>query len=135
MKQPVTQNSSFWHKNKEDVLLYSAIFLFVGTVTTLMLYALKNKGEKNRLAQNEGTPATDDFCKHGDNFPLRYGSCGNKVAAFQKILKAKGADLGKGGKNRDGIDGKYGSKTQAASQKYFQVASISSTIGQTLNLA
>lgn len=45
---------------------------------------------------------------------FKKGSKGDDVTQIQKILKAWGADLGEFGKNLDGIDGKFGSVTQAA---------------------
>ena len=40
------------------------------------------------------------------------------ITAFQQYAKSKGADLGKSGPNKDGVDGQWGSKTQAAWDKY-----------------
>ena len=59
-------------------------------------------------------PRTSRFCKHGDSYPLKYGSCGSRVADLQMLLKMKGANLGTTGKNGDGVDGMFGKKTQAA---------------------
>lgn len=44
------------------------------------------------------------------------------VMALQRELKAKGADLGDYGPNGDGIDGRLGPKTRAASQKFPEIA-------------
>ena len=41
-----------------------------------------------------------------------------KVAEIQKQLKAKGADLGTTGPNKDGVDGVLGNKTRIAMQQY-----------------
>jgi len=117
---------------KGKVLVYTSIFLFVGTVTTLLLLSLKNKGENDQLAENDSSTSSgaSGFCRYGDEFPLRYGSCGNKVKAFQQLLQAKGADLGTGG-----IDGKYGTKTQEAAQKHFRLSTINLPFAKTLNIA
>lgn len=40
------------------------------------------------------------------------------ITAFQAFAKNKGADLGKSGVNKDGVDGAWGDKTQKAWDKY-----------------
>jgi peptidoglycan hydrolase-like protein with peptidoglycan-binding domain len=131
MKEKIDKHNLLKSK-KGKVLVYASIFLFVGTVTTLLLLSLKNKGESDQFAENGSSTSSgaSGFCKYGDEFPLKYGSCGKNVKVFQKVLQLKGADLGDGG-----IDGKYGTKTQRAAQKYFQVAAISSALGKNLNIA
>lgn len=52
------------------------------------------------------------------NYPLQYGTCHPDVMVVQKLLLQQGADLGKTGASRDGVDGQFGSRTLAASQKY-----------------
>jgi hypothetical protein len=46
----------------------------------------------------------------------------DKITELQKELKAKGADLGTFGPAGDGIDGKLGSKTRAAAEKFPEIA-------------
>jgi hypothetical protein len=53
---------------------------------------------------------------------LRRGDYGTAVTALQRLLKARGYDLGNYGSNRDGIDGDFGQKTEDA-VKAFQQAS------------
>lgn len=52
---------------------------------------------------------------------LRRGDYGTAVTAMQRLLKARGYDLGDYGPNRDGIDGDFGKKTEDA-VKAFQRA-------------
>ena len=47
-------------------------------------------------------------------FPLQHGSKGKAVSRLQAYLKRQGADLGRSGTNKDGIDGHFGDKTLAA---------------------
>lgn len=42
----------------------------------------------------------------------------DEVKSIQKALVSKGYDLGKYGENKDGVDGKYGSKTKQALEQY-----------------
>lgn len=49
---------------------------------------------------------------------LRKGSSGADVEYLQKLLKAKGYDLGNSGPNKDGVDGKFGSETLSAVRAY-----------------
>jgi len=125
MKETVIKNN-FWTKNKTGILTYGALFLVVGTISTLLII----KGKRNNNNQVAGETRTPTgFCKYGDSFPLKYGSCGKKVKALQQILQLKGADLGAAG-----IDGKYGEKTQTATEKYFRVSSVTSILGKKLRL-
>lgn len=65
---------------------------------------------------------TDEWKKTVSNAPasldgnklLKKGSSGAEVTALQIAMKSAGADLGKFGPAGDGIDGVFGSKTEAA---------------------
>jgi hypothetical protein len=46
-----------------------------------------------------------------------------QVLALQKELKAKGADLGNFGPNKDGLDGRLGTYTRRAADKFPEIAS------------
>ena len=46
------------------------------------------------------------------------GTDPKEIMAFQAFAKSKGADLGKSGANKDGVDGIVGSKTKSAYAKY-----------------
>jgi hypothetical protein len=60
-----------------------------------------------------------DILKNKDNRDLiSKGSKGQGVEEFQKILVDLGYDLGDFGPNKDGVDGKFGPKTQSAIKKF-----------------
>ncbi len=67
----------------------------------------RKKPQKGEAAFN----ATTGFCKYSDDFPLRKGSCGEKIKELQKRLLKRGIDLGSSGENNDGVDGKFGELT------------------------
>ncbi len=48
------------------------------------------------------------------SYPLSYGTCHPDVAILQRYLKSLKANIGTGGKARDGVDGKFGRMTQKA---------------------
>ena len=53
-----------------------------------------------------------------EGFSNALGTSESEIMAFQQYAKGRGADLGKSGKNKDGVDGIAGSKTKAAYAKY-----------------
>lgn len=66
---------------------------------------LINGGNNNNTAT--GTNEINGFqCIFGDEFPLRYGSCGNKVGTLQEKLNYAGESLV--------VDNKFGKKTRDA---------------------
>ena len=90
-----------------------------------LLLALKSKDEPEEK-QETTKPKFSGLCKHGDVFPLRYGSCGKNVAALQRLLKLKfNAELSVSGKTENDFDGKFGNLTQAAVLKFLKTNSIS----------
>lgn len=57
-------------------------------------------------------------CTSSD-YPLSFGTCHPDVGILQQYLKkTHKADLGKYGKNRDGIDNKFGNTTKAVALKH-----------------
>lgn len=54
----------------------------------------------------------------GDDDVIKKGDKGEAVIAWQTSLKALGYDLGTYGANKDGIDGDFGSATEAATNKF-----------------
>lgn len=90
------------------------VLLLVGIGTVIYL----RRKKKKVLISKRGASTSSGFCKYGDGYPLKYGSCGNNVTALQKQLKSLGADLGHTGTKKDGIDGRYGNKTQVAVKKH-----------------
>lgn len=59
------------------------------------------------------------------SYPLGYGTCHGDVEILQKYLKIYKEDLGSSGKNKDGVDGMFGSKTVKAARKRLGKASFS----------
>ena len=58
------------------------------------------------------------WCK-STSYPLSYGNCHPDVKWLQGYLISKfGADLGNYGPQRNGVDGKFGSKTEQALKKH-----------------
>lgn len=55
---------------------------------------------------------------------LKRGLKGSDVTKLQTELKKKGYDLGKSGKNKDGIDGDFGGNTEAAVEKYQKASKL-----------
>lgn len=55
---------------------------------------------------------------------LKRGLKGSDVTKLQTELKKKGYDLGKSGKNKDGIDGDFGEKTEIAVEKYQKASKL-----------
>lgn len=54
-------------------------------------------------------------------YPLRYGTYHPDVAVLQRYLKATyNANLGSYGKNKDGVDGKFGNATKNAALKHLK---------------
>ncbi len=51
-------------------------------------------------------------------YPLSYGTCNADVKILQRYLKIYKEDLGSSGKNKDGVDGMFGSKTAKAARKH-----------------
>ncbi|WP_024772897.1 peptidoglycan-binding domain-containing protein [Aquimarina macrocephali] len=71
-------------------------------------------------ATSERTPKTvvrSRFRCANTQYPLEYGTCHADVELLQRYLKIYNEDLGRSGKNKDGVDGKFGSKTVKAARK------------------
>jgi len=98
-----------------------SILLLAGLGTGAYFYFKKkkeNEPSSQGSSSSSGSSSPSGFCKYDDSYPLKHGSCGKNVIALQKVLHVLGADLGASGSNRDGVDGKYGNKTQAGVKKY-----------------
>lgn len=104
--------------------------LVLAAATVLYLRYRKNKSPQSvpaaarLLGASRSAGTTTGFCRHGDRYPLRVGSCGNNVTALQKRLIAMGMDLGPYGPKKDGVDGKYGKRTEAAVKKLLGRATV-----------
>lgn len=111
-------NKVFW--------IAGGILLLGGLGTGAYFYfRKKEENESGDQSSPSGSSSPSGFCKYDDSFPLKHGSCGNKVTALQKILHVLGADLGKTGSKGDGVDGKYGDKTEAAVKKFIGKTTVS----------
>ncbi len=103
--------------DNKKLLIGGGILLVAGLITGVIIY---NKKKKKKLAakgyggSGSSSGGGSGFCKYGDSFPLKLHSCGKNVVALQKKLVALGIDIGDFGANNDGVDGKFGQKTQAA---------------------
>ncbi|MBQ21674.1 MAG: hypothetical protein CMD31_13045 [Flavobacteriales bacterium] len=114
----------------DNQLLWIAggILLLAGLGTGAYFYFNKKKeNNPGEQSSSSASSSSSGFCKYDDSFPLKHGSCGNKVTVLQKILHVLGADLGKTGSNKDGVDGKYGDMTQAAVKKLLGKTTVSQT--------
>jgi len=64
-------------------------------------------------------------CTNKD-YPLRYGTCNKDVQILQSyLLKTYKAALGSSGRNKDGVDGMFGNKTNKAAKIYLGKVSFS----------
>ncbi|WP_281989709.1 peptidoglycan-binding domain-containing protein [Aquimarina aggregata] len=61
-----------------------------------------------------------------NKYPLQYGTCHKDVKILQAYLaKIYKEDLGRSGRNKDGVDGMFGNKTNKAAKKHLQKTSFS----------
>lgn len=127
-------NKDTFKINNKALWIGGGILLLAGIGTGVVLYMKKKKTKvlKAKYSQS-GSSGGSGFCKYGDSYPLKHGSCGNNVSALQKKLKALGANLGSSGANKDGVDGKYGDKTQSAVKKHLGKLTASLADIQQLN--
>ncbi len=63
-------------------------------------------------------------CTRTSGYPLEYGTCSPEVAVLQRYLLKKGAALGSTGPGRNGVDGRFGKKTESALDKIMGKKSI-----------
>ena len=151
---------SFFQRNKMPILIGGVIVIIGGGALT---YYLLNKKKKK---EEEKANSTTDFAvsvpaSNGGSFTPPYspsrtrtssptrsgssktvikrGSRGSLVRILQRYLKVLGADLGRYGAKRDGVDGVFGAKTlQAAKSKLgktvFTKADIEKMIDQLKSL-
>lgn len=127
-------NKDTFKINNKALWIGGGILLLAGIGTGVVLYMKKKKAKvlKAKYGQS-GSSGGSGFCKYGDSYPLKHGSCGNNVSALQKKLKGLGANLGSSGANKDGVDGKYGDKTQSAVKKHLGKLTASLADIQQLN--
>lgn len=73
--------------------------------------------QKSKEAASKATGEPGEY-KLSDDRTLNRGKVGDDIAQAQKLLKNLGYDLGTTGKNKDGLDGSFGPKTQNAVMEY-----------------
>lgn len=92
---------------KQQLIIAGVILGIIILIVLLYKKIVKPRLETVKEAQtpsktaNIGNAIVGFSCKYGDEFPLKYGSCGNKVKELQRYLKIN-------------ADGQFGPKTQAA---------------------
>jgi len=103
---------------KTKTLLYSSITaLLVGLTIWYFVARDKGNGKNGRKGGNGRNGRTG--CKQpqwsgcNDNFPVKMGSCGQKVAELQSYI------VSKEGRSVIKVDGKFGCITLGYAEKYF----------------
>lgn len=113
----------------------NAVFLLVLVGSILALagglalvgYLLSDGDNSTEVNENLASASNNAMKKAGFRctskiYPLKYGTCHPDVVILQRVLRKAGAELGSTGKNKDGVDGQFGSKTLAASRSYLNKA-------------
>lgn len=103
-------------KIDDKVLWVGGGILLAGAIIAgIIIY----KKKKKLIAKDVGKGSLGglSFCKYGDSYPLKIGSCGENVTALQKKLVALRINIGDHGAKGDGVDGKYGKDTEKAVKK------------------
>jgi len=79
-------------------------------------FIYKRMNRKPYFGVEPSDSSSSSSSKPSKKFPLKKGSEGKEVIALQKFLKDEGLGwlLGTFGKNKDGVDGKFGSMTEQA---------------------
>ncbi|WP_046756641.1 peptidoglycan-binding domain-containing protein [Kordia jejudonensis] len=128
--------STFFQRNKMPILIGGAVVVIGGAVLTYFLLNKKKEEEKKTNSTTDysvSIPGTSTASitppylptRSGTTTPTRsssskavvkYGSRGSLVRVLQRYLKVLGADLGKFGAKRDGVDGVFGGKTSRAAK-------------------
>ncbi len=111
----------------------AAGIFFAGALVAGVLAIRKQRMKKKFGSFGFASSSSSGFCKHGDSYPLKRGSCGNNVKKLQQKLKSIGMDIGDFGPNKDGIDGKYGEFVERAVKKVLGRSTFELTDMQKLN--
>ena len=83
-------------------------FLGAGLILAIIGYFLFRKSDK-QIEETISTPEKEiDWLANNDNFPLKYGSYGERVKTVQNWLIKNGQSLS------FGADGKFGKETETA---------------------
>ena len=101
------------------------VIALLGGATYWIVKKRKEKEEAELLGITEDSPKevkqmvrTSRFRCVNKDYPLSYGTCNEDVKILQRYLKMYKEDLGSSGKNKDGVDGMFGSKTAKAARKH-----------------
>ena len=112
--------------NKKIIIIGGVALLVVGAgVGAYFLYKRKKEtgsyfGGSTTSGSGGGRKSSGFSCTSTD-YPLSYGTCHPDVGILQKYLKkVYKADLGTYGKNKDGIDSKFGKITKEAAMKHLK---------------
>jgi len=105
-----------WLKVGIGLVVASGAYLGVSYI----IKKIQEKRALNALNSNEEnkTPRNTTVKKGDDKLPLKKGSYGERVKVLQEaLLKKYNYNLGTTGANKDGVDGDFGSLTDAAVRK------------------
>lgn len=102
------------------VMLLGGILLSVGSLALIGYFVGRAKKREDEIISGSSNREnrTGGFKCLSNSYPLQLGTCHVDVKILQQYLKKLGADLGAFGKNKDGIDGQFGTYTQKAAVKY-----------------
>lgn len=115
---------------KKNIMIFSvlvAISLIAGGIyyfgikrkTLKSLFKKRGEVEDEDIKKAEqGVPVVSKFCKRGDDFPIRHGSCGDRVRQLQIVLN-------KNYNEKLDMDGKYGDDSEDAYKKHFKTKNVS----------
>jgi hypothetical protein len=155
MKSANIQQPSFFQRNKVPLLIGGAVVIIGGGLLTYFLLNKKKKNEEKQVGSTTdyavSIPGTSSSTVTPPYVPSRSGSSttvrtssgravvkrgsrGTLVRVLQRYLKVLGADLGKFGEKRDGVDGVFGRMTlRAAKSKLGKTAFTAADIEKMKN--
>ncbi len=105
---------------------YALYLYFKGRKEKTPSYSGSVSGSKKPSgASSASNSSSSGFRCTGTGYPLKYGTCHPDVGALQTFLKKQfKADLGTYGKNKDGVDEKFGPSTRQAALKHLKKESF-----------
>lgn len=94
------------------------------TISSMGIVSPRSSGNSSSSSSSSTRPSR--FRCSSSSYPLQYGTCHRDVKVLQSYLsKVYKADLGRSGRNKDGVDGMFGNKTNRAAKKHLQKTSFS----------
>ncbi len=119
-KKPIIKKT----KETNNSLWIGMVFITVLGGVAYWLYRKRKENDHMVLDTSDDTPKSipktvmrSRFRCTNTQYPLVYGTCHKDVELLQSYLKIYNEDLGHSGKNNDGVDGRFGSKTVKAARK------------------